>query len=162
MRGRKPKPAAQKRREGNAGKRPIVEGMVASGLPLKPEFLSRHAEEEWDRVVPELTRLGVAKSLHTGPLIAMCVQWGIAEDARETFESEGLVEQGSMGQMVEHPMVATYTKAVTAYMRIATEFGMTASAAMRVAGAREPGGPQQPFADIGTSPRLKALRGGRA
>jgi P27 family predicted phage terminase small subunit len=157
--GRKPKPAAQRRREGNPGKRAIREGLVTEGVPVRPSTLSPAAAEEWDRVVPLLVQAGVANGLHTGPLIAMCVHWGIAEDARAQYEREGLVEEGSMGQMVEHPLIATYTKAVAAYMRIATEFGLTASAAMRIEGVHVE---LEPFAAIGASPRLRALRGGRA
>jgi P27 family predicted phage terminase small subunit len=157
--GRKPKPAAQRRREGNPGKRAIREGFVAEGEPQKPALLSPSAEAEWDRVVPLLVSAGVAKEVHAGPLTAMCVNWGIAEDARAQYEAEGLVEEGSMGQMVEHPLIATYQKAIAAYMRIATEFGMTASAAMRIEGVRIEA---EPFAAIGSSPRLRAVRGGKA
>ena len=104
--GRKPKPAAQKRREGNPGHRPIRDGLdMTAGIPEKPDFLDEYAENEWDRVVPELVRQGIVGWAHTASLTAMCVQWGIAERCREIYEEEGLVEEGSMGQMVAHPLI---------------------------------------------------------
>ena len=60
-----------------------------------------------------------------------------------------------MGQMVEHPMASHLPQSVTAYLRIATEFGLTASAAMRVAVAY---GEPEPFAEIGESPRLRRVK----
>ena len=153
--GRKPKPAAQRRREGNPGKRPIIEGIQGTGEPEKPKFLSPDASEEWDRVVPQLVQLGVVTSLHTASLTAMCVFWGIAEAARSVYEVDGLVEEGSTGQMVEHPLVGVYSGAIASYMRIAVEFGLTASAAMRIETAK---GALPPFHEIGTSPRLKAVK----
>jgi len=160
VRGRRPKPAAQRRREGNPGKRPIHDGLIADGEPEKPEFSNPYAEEEWERVVPLLVSQGIAGRAHTASLMAMCIHWGIAEDARLTYESEGLVEEGSMGQMVEHPLISTYMKAIAAYLRIAVEFGLTASAATRI--QQSAGEAAAPFAEIGLSPRLKAVKGGKA
>lgn len=155
-RGPKPKPAAQRRREGNPGKRRIKDPPDPTGLPERPAVLTGPAAEEWDRAIPLLVELKVAGKLNTGPLIALCVNWGIAEQAREVFETDGLVEEGSMGQMTEHPLLSTYRNAIATYIRIATEFGMTASAVMRVEAAKR--GEVDPLASIGPSPRLRAVK----
>lgn len=154
-RGPKPKPAAQRRREGNPSGRPIVEGFRGWGEPIKPAFLTGDAEEEWDRCIPQLVASGIATEPHTGALTAMCVFWGVAESARRVYEEAGLVEEGSMGQMVEHPLLRAYHNAIQAYLRIAVEFGMTASAAMRIEQAK---GEPVPFFEIGASPRLRAVK----
>lgn len=156
--GRKPKPAAQRRREGNPGKRPIKEpAFEPEGEPEPPTFLSASAREEWERVVPELVASGIAKRAHTAGLTAMCVHWGLAEDARQVIEEEGLVEAGSTGQMVQHPLIGTYVQAIGGYLKIATEFGLTPSAATRI-GEGDAKGWRDPFADIGPSPRLRAVK----
>lgn len=162
-RGRKPKPAAQRRAEGNPGKRPIHDAWQGEGVPEPPAFLGPIAREEWDRVVPELVRAGLASRVSSGSLTALCTAWGIAEHARLLLDEEGLVEEGSTGQLVESPLVGTYLKAITTYMRIATEFGMTASAAMRVEMARgADGAVANPLSAIGEAPRLRAIKGGQA
>jgi P27 family predicted phage terminase small subunit len=124
-------------------------------VPARPAFLSGAAAEEWERVVPQLVAAGVATEPHTASLTAMCVFWGVAEQARQVYEQAGLVEEGSMGQMVEHPMLRAYHASVAAYMRIAVEFGLTASAAMRIEQAK---GEPEPFAEIGPSPRLRRVK----
>lgn len=157
--GPKPKPAAVRAKQAGVGRdrghRPLPGGLRGEGEPEKPRFMSELAEAEWDRVVPDLVREGIAVRAHSGPLTAMCVAWGVAETARQVYEEQGLVEEGSMGQMVEHPMLRTYQNAISQYMRIATEFGLTASAAMRIETAQ---GIPEPFHDIGLSPRLRAVK----
>jgi P27 family predicted phage terminase small subunit len=158
--GRKPKPAAQRRREGNPGRRPIKESFEATGAPEKPVGLGPEAEQEWDRIVPALVQAGIVGRVDAGTLTALCVQWGVAERARKVVAEEGLVEVGSTGQMVEHAMLKTMNAAYDRYVRIATEFGLTPSARARAEQAKA-GQPLDVFEDV-LGPPLRLVGGGKS
>lgn len=134
MRGRKPKPVEQKRREGNPGKRRLPEPVRLPGGLLKPE-LPPAASELWDQVVPILGQVGVLASVDRAALTAMCLQWERAVAARRVLEQEGYFALGSTGQLVEHPAVGIERAAHDRLLRFAAEFGITPVARARIAAA---------------------------
>ena len=121
MRGRKPKPAAEKRLLGNPGKRPIPdEPDFAAGESLTPpkKWSSRsHERREWDRLIPELVRCGVARSLHQGLLEKVCQLYAASERLYEKGDYQGV------------------RMAVGEYRKLLAEFGATPTTASRVRGA---------------------------
>ena len=121
IRGRKPRSAAQKRLEGNPGKRPIQrEPDFAGGEKLAPprRFTVRSEERrEWDRIVPELVRCGIAKAVHQGLLEKICEFYADALELRKRGDLTGA-----------RLMAESYRKALS-------EFGLTPTSAGRVGGA---------------------------
>ena len=89
--GRKPKPAAIKELEGNPGKRPIQEEVKYElGIPGCPKVLDEQAKIEWDRIIPELERVGILMHVDVAALAAYCQlysRWCQLEDA---IKNEGL------------------------------------------------------------------------
>lgn len=61
MAGRKPKPTAVKKLEGNPGKRKLntKEPMPGNGMPDCPKWLLPEAKEEWNRLCKKLNQMGV-------------------------------------------------------------------------------------------------------
>ena len=61
MAGRKPKPTALKKLEGNPGKRKLntKEPMPEKGMPDCPKWLLPEAKEEWKRLCQKLSEMGV-------------------------------------------------------------------------------------------------------
>mgnify|MGYP005786083515 CR=1 FL=1 len=61
MAGRKPKPTALKKLEGNLGKRKLntKEPIPAKGMPNCPEWLLPEAKEEWERLADLMKQMGV-------------------------------------------------------------------------------------------------------
>ena len=61
MAGRKPKPTAIKKLEGNPGKRKLntKEDIPVKGRPTCPEWLLREAKKEWDRLADLMNQMGV-------------------------------------------------------------------------------------------------------
>jgi phage terminase small subunit len=45
------------------------------GVPIQPAELGEHGQEQWNRLVPRLIRLGVATDLDSDALYAMCQEW---------------------------------------------------------------------------------------
>lgn len=133
--GRPPKPIEQKIREGNAGKRklPAPLNLVEHG-PVKPE-LPPDASAMWDDIVPILREANVLNKVDSAALEAMCLQWERGRAARRIIAEEGLLAIGSTGQLVEHPAVQIERNAHAAFLRFATEFGITPTARARIAAA---------------------------
>ena len=60
MAGRKPKPTAVKKLEGNPGKRKLntKEPVPAKGMPDCPEWLLPEAKKEWERLADLMNQIG--------------------------------------------------------------------------------------------------------
>ena len=138
VRGRKPKPAEMKHLTGNPGKRKIPEAPAfADGSSLAPpkRWKARGYErQEWDRIVPELQRLGIAKAVHQGALEKICELYAVSVKLYEREDYTGA-----------RMAAAEYRKALN-------EFGLTAASAARVTiGARNDD--EDPEAEFFTGPR---------
>ena len=61
MAGRKPKPTAVKKLEGNPGKRKLnsKEPVPAKGIPACPDWLMPEAKKEWERLAELMNQMGV-------------------------------------------------------------------------------------------------------
>jgi P27 family predicted phage terminase small subunit len=133
VKGRKPKPVAQKRAEGNPGKRKLHEPLVVKpGAPEKPDDLPPAGSQLWDELVPALTAAGVLEQVDRAAFIALCVQWGRAEQARAVIREQGAFALGSMGQLVAHPAVGLERDAHAMLLRFAEQYGLTAAARARI------------------------------
>src|SRR5437867_1292436 len=107
----KPRPAALKIIEGqgkgrDSGGRPIKETPpFERGVPVMPIWLPTEARAEWNRVVPELARLGILKRLDGAALVAYCLAWDRLVEAQRMIADGRITTEGSMGQLAKHPAV---------------------------------------------------------
>lgn len=150
MKGRKPKPTEQKRREGNAGKRKLPEPVQiapVSGL-ARPDDLPAEALQLWDDIVDRLHGAGILDLVDRPALTALCVQWARAERARKVLAQEGFFTIGSMGQLVEHPALSIERQAHALFLRFAEHYGLTAAARARIVAAVRGHGPSDEIAAI--------------
>lgn len=137
--GRKPKPPETKVATGNPGHRPIQSTPdFAAGDSLTPpkRWPKKGFErEEWDRIVPELVRVGVAKAVHQGALEKICELYAASVELYERRDYTGSRMQAG-----------EYRKALN-------EFGLTAASAGRV-GANGERGNEDPAEKLFTGPKL--------
>jgi P27 family predicted phage terminase small subunit len=158
-RGRPPKPAAQRRREGNAGKRKIPKDLPAAA-PLDltpPDDLLPEGVRFWHELVTALTGWNQLHRVDRVALTAVCVQWQRAEQARQVLRHEGMFSRGSTGQLQEHPALGIERAAHAQVIRFLSEYGGTPVARARIAAAGQGAAnttPGLPFPAIGPSPRL--------
>jgi len=137
--GRKNKPNELKKLEGNPGHRAIPEGVepqAEPNCPPAPSWLSRVAKLEWNRVAPELHRLGLLKGLDLQPLAIYCQSYADMRKAQEELNKHGLTtvhvnKAGEENLVVrpEHYVVQACVKQIKAFC---TEFGMTPSSRARL------------------------------
>ena len=103
-RGRKPKPAAIKKLEGNPGKRKIVDDLkVDHDFPEKPDWLNKHASKEWDRISPAIKALDLISVLDMGVFASYCQAYGNMVEAEHMIKKYGKVVEDNYGYQKESP-----------------------------------------------------------
>jgi len=146
MAGRPPKPAAQRRREGNAGKRPIREAWTARGIGSPPDFLADDALDFWNTHIRDLDELGLLDTSDRPVMVTYAQAWQRYMVATRELE-RGWWVPGSMGQPRVSPMLQEQSNAARDVLKISIEYGATASARSRI-DREKAGGPVDPFADL--------------
>ena len=63
----------------------------ARNAPTAPSWLPREAAEEWRRIVPELSRMRLAKDIDRGSLAAYCLSWARFAHLSKEWDQTGRV-----------------------------------------------------------------------
>jgi P27 family predicted phage terminase small subunit len=92
-----------------------------------PPELGAPARQEWDRIVGELTRLGVLSSFDRGPLAVYCNAYAQYFEAMEEVQKYGAMIKSPNGYPVQSPYLAVANRHADTMIRIASEFGFTPS-----------------------------------
>ncbi|MFV8127531.1 phage terminase small subunit P27 family [Streptomyces syringium] len=118
--------------------------------PSAPEWLSPEAAAEWDRVLPELSRLDLIKEADRAGLAAYCEAWATFVAATEAVQREGLTIEARQGTLA-HPAVAIARNAGREMRSWAAHFGLTPSTEQALArGGGGDGDEANPFAGSGS------------
>jgi P27 family predicted phage terminase small subunit len=133
VRGQKPKPAVQKKLEGNPGKRKIDD--LLEFEPCKsmapPAFLDAIAKSEWRRVAKYLISKGVLTAPDRTALVLYCSCWSQLVESTKIIHKEGLIVS-VRGETKAHPAARMRFNAITQLRQLCIEFGMTPSARGRI------------------------------
>lgn len=143
--GRPRKPTALRGIDG--GKAPAKRGVAREVEPsssrrvVRPVGMTAHARKVWDRVGPELIRLGVLTFLDVEAFRMYCEALATAALAAADVEVNGLTVLGSAGSVVSNPSVRIRAAAEDQAFRIGARFGLSPSdrAAIKVPSARKQG-----------------------
>lgn len=134
-RGRKPKPVAVKRREGNLGKRRLpteseeIKAPEASADDLTaPAWLGDVAAAEWDRVIHGLVKAGLYTSFDRVALEMYCA----------IYEAWRRAEKEARSMPPGHPAAIDARKYAESLHRLLGEFGFTPSSRARLAIPKDP------------------------
>jgi len=141
MKGRKPKPAALRRAQGNPGKRPIPEEPQLrrpARAPYAPRWLSEEAKAEWRRIAPLLLEAGLLTEADYTALALYCQAYARWRKAEEKLAEQGEILESARGGLYQNPWLAVANRAWDQIRKSLAEFGMTPSSRLRVAVAREP------------------------
>lgn len=158
MRGRKPKPTAQKLLEGNPGKRPVNTAepqpppLDASFDTPPAELASRpDARAEWLRLAPMLRRCRQITEADRSALLALCLEWARYLEATRQVALLGLVVKAPSGYPITNPYLPIATKALSACNKLWPELGLTPSSRSRVT-VDGPGPEGDAFSEFDTAP----------
>ena len=134
MRGRRPKPTAIRRLEGNRGKRAFNadEPVPPDGLPSCPEHLSIVAAAEWDRVAQTLYDMGVLTTIDRAALAAYCQAYGRWVEAEERLRETPSLFKTPSGYVQQSPWMGIVNKQLEIMGRYLVELGMTPASRSRV------------------------------
>lgn len=162
MRGRKPKPTARKRLEGNAGKRPL--NTAEPTLPTAQDVQAPPAEladdvracAEWRRLAPMLRASRVITDGDMAVLIAVCQQWSRYLEANAAIGKTGMVVRSQSGYPMPNPYIAISNKALGNCVKLWAELGLTPSARSRVSAL--PDGRGDDFAEFDEGPRASTVQ----
>lgn len=137
MAGRKPKPTAVKKLEGNPGKRKLNtrEPMPDKGIPDCPKWLLPEAKEEWNRLCEKLNQMGVLTDIDRSAFAAYCQSYARWKEAQEHINSEGATYETEKGMQRPNPYVAICNTEQRLMMSAASEFGLTPFARSRIMAA---------------------------
>jgi P27 family predicted phage terminase small subunit len=143
-RGRKPKPRALRVLEGNAGKRDLPPDIRPQLECDMPSHLEGDAAKEWNRVIGELRRLGLATGLDRACLSAYAQSWARWIEAERALKRYGAIVKAPTGFPMLSPYLHVANIALKQIREFAAEFGMTPSSRARVAVEEFPAPPQPP------------------
>lgn len=142
--GRRPKPSAIKKLQGNPGKRPLnaKEPSAPAGDPEMPADLPKAAQEEWNRIIPELRALGVLSKIDRAALAAYCHAYARWFEAEREITKRGIVidefgcsDEGEQFflRSKKNPAVTISESAMKLMKSFLVEFGMTPASRSRLA-----------------------------
>ena len=139
--GPKPRPSNLRVIEGNIrGSNPInrkePKPPVAPVCPPPPDWLEKLAQEVWRDVAPQLWQVGSLAAIDTNQLAAYCevtARYRLAYgDLRKIVDvddgTHGAYHAQQVEQHIQNPLLAVLNVARRDMLRLAAEFGMTASA----------------------------------
>ena len=135
MRGRKPKPTAIRRLDGNPGKRPFnaTEPIPPDSMPTCPPHLSDEAVDEWDRLGPVLHAMGVVTMADRAALAAYCQAYGRWVEAEERLRETPLLLKTPSGYVQQSPWLSVSNKQLELMGRFMVELGLTPASRSRLA-----------------------------
>jgi P27 family predicted phage terminase small subunit len=138
MRGRKPKPTAQRRRDGNPGRRPlpaneplhaaITDAAFDDAPPELADNLA--AQDEWRRLAPLLRTARQITDADRAALVALCIEWALYLEARD--KAQPRVIASPSGYAMPNPWLAIKNRALAACLKLWPELGLTPSSRTRV------------------------------
>lgn len=139
MAGRKPKPTALKKLEGNPGKRKLntKEPTPSRGKPSCPGWLMPEAKKEWKRLAEIMTRMGVLTEVDMAAFAAYCQSYARWKEAQEHIDSEGAIFETEKGYQQQTPWVGIANTNQKLMLQAASEFGLTPSSRSRIIASGE-------------------------
>lgn len=130
-RGPPPEPTALKLLKGNPGKRAInhAEPQPAKATSRRvPTSLPPAGKTLWKVLVPELERLNLLTKIDDATLHGACLNYARALQAGALVKKQGLTIVTDKGFVIQHPAVSIERNSWQAWLRFATQFGLTPSA----------------------------------
>lgn len=134
MRGRKPKPSALRRFEGNPSKRGFnhAEPLPPDGMPDCPDHLNEVAQIEWDRIARSLYDMGVLTLVDRAALAAYCQAYGRWVEAEEKLRTTPTLLKTPSGYVQQSPWLGIANKQMELMGRYMSELGITPASRSRV------------------------------
>lgn len=137
--GRKPTPKSILKLRGSRVRGPHKLGVDApAGVPEPPDYLCEIGRAEWQRIVPMLEASKVMSLRHQHTLAAYCDALADMVTADMELKQNGATFMDDKGRVMNHPAWYRKKDARLHMLRLAEQFGLTASALSRVSAIEHP------------------------
>ena len=137
--GRKPTPKTILKLRGSRVRGPHKSGIDApAGIPQPPDYLCDIGRAEWDRIVPMLEASKVMSLRHQHTLAAYCDALADMVKANNELQQHGATFMDDKGRVMNHPAWYRKKDSRLHMLRLAEQFGLTASALARVSSVDAP------------------------
>ena len=137
--GRKPTPKTILKLRGSRVRGPHKSGIDApAGIPQPPEYLCDIGRAEWERIVPMLEASKVMSMRHQHTLAAYCDALADMVKANNELQQHGATFMDDKGRVMNHPAWYRKKDSRLHMLRLAEQFGLTASALARVSAVDAP------------------------
>jgi len=134
--GRRPKPTAQRKLEGNPGRRPLNpdEPTAVAGLPPCPAHLHGEARLIWKRLGKQLLAEKRIALVYEGAFALYCSAWGRYVKAEKAMAKKrsGEVVKAPSGYLVQSPWLAISNRAQQQMMKAIGELGISPTSQSKV------------------------------
>lgn len=158
MVGRKPKPTALKRLQGNPGKRPLNDREPkpprARSVRVPKGRLPADGQRLWRALAPVLQEMGVLSEGDLPALEMLCLHYSVARDAVTMLEEDGLTVDTVQGGVKKHPAAAVLVENSRLLRAYLSDFGLTPASRVRL--KVDPDEKEQSLAEL----LFEAARGG--
>lgn len=143
MRGRKPKPAHIHLINGNPSRtnpkeleaQILFDNSFSDEIPEPAETLTGEALAEWNRLVPELQKAKIFKSVDKIALTQFCIMYERWVTAEKHLKEKGLWYKTNKGVIALNPNFKIVTHCIEQMRSIMSDFGMSPAARVRIKGA---------------------------
>lgn len=134
QRGRKPKPTAVKKLEGNPGKRELneKEPKPKKKAPRCPAWLEEEAKKEWKRMSKQLEDLGILTEVDMAAFAGYCQAYSRWKDAEEFITKHGTIVKTPSGYWQQVPQVSIAQTYLKIMHKFCEQFGLTPSSRSRI------------------------------
>jgi P27 family predicted phage terminase small subunit len=133
-RGRKPTPTKLLLLRGSRrAKRRQGEPQPAQTLPDPPEHLGPVAQAEWQRLAPELHRIGVLTMADRATMAAYCQIYERWVYAEKYIQEQLVMVDKPTGRLVTNPLVRIAARSLDLMLRYMVELGLTPSSRVKLA-----------------------------
>lgn len=104
----------------------MQEDMTKKAPPRAPKSLSKSAQLWWRKIVPRLVELDVIDiKADYGRLVLLAQAWGMAQDAYQKIQQEGLFRKDEKGVTRKHPGHQVWRDSSASYNSLGKELGLT-------------------------------------
>ena len=139
MAGRRPKPTALKRAQGNPGKGKLRDDEpTATPRTTAPRWMSKGARNEWVRTTKAAKELGTLTKLDRAVHALHCQACDDYAQAALLIQEHGYIILGCHGTMVKNPAVDVANQAASIIRQTAIELGFTPAARSRIPNGAKP------------------------
>ena len=99
----------------------------ALGTAVMPDWLNDDAKEEWMRLAPTLTRLGLLTAQDTDSFAAYCQAYSRWMEAEKFINENGSIVKTPSGYWQQVPQVSISLQNLRIMMNLSARFGLTPS-----------------------------------